>query len=128
MKERGKVELGPYTKIPNRFFGSGLAQRLGPSASLLYLALCEHANRESNNTFKGCSDKALASETGLSPRTLCDARKRLLENELISCSREKGQSFTYALFPLPIKWVRLEDRLRKKQKPRALHAARMQVA
>jgi hypothetical protein len=128
VKARGKVEIGPYTKIPNRLFGSGIAQRIGPSASLLYLALCEHANRESANTFKGSSDRALASETGISPRTLCDARKKLVEYRLITCSREKGQSFMYTLFPLPLEWVPLADRLRPKQKPRALYAPRAPAA
>lgn len=123
MNEKPKVDIGPFTMIPNRFFGSGMAQRLGPSASLLYLALCEHANRGSGNTFKrGSSDNALASETGLSPRTLCDARKKLIEHDLIACSREKGQSFTYTLFPPPLKWLPLDERPRQKQKPRALHA------
>ena len=123
MKERGKVELGPYTKIPNRFFGSGLAQRLGPSASLLYLALCEHANRESNNTFKA-SDRALASETGLGTRTICNARKRLCEHGLVTFTRPEGQSYNYTICNVSLQWVPLAKRPRTKRKPRALHAQR----
>ena len=68
---KGGVDVGPYTvKIPNRFFGSGMAARLGCSASLVYLALWDHANRNSN-TFKA-SDRALASDTGLGTRTICN--------------------------------------------------------
>ncbi len=96
MNEKGTVDVGPYTKIPNRFFGSGTAANLGCSASLVYLALLEHANRNSSNTFKA-SDRAIASETGLGTRTICNARKRLSERGLISISRPEGQSYTYTV-------------------------------
>jgi hypothetical protein len=119
----GKVDVGSYTKIPNKFFGSGTAAKLGCSASLVLLALCEHANRENSNTFKA-SDRALASETGLGTRTICDARKKLEEHKLISCSREEGQSYVYTLPVFSFNWVRLENRLRSKRKPRAIHATR----
>jgi hypothetical protein len=117
------VEIGPYSKMPNKFFSSGTASTLGPAASLVLLALCEHANRDGENTFKA-SDKALASETGYSPRKICDARKRLIELGLISCSRQEGQGFEYTLPPYSFNWVRLENRLRRKRKPRALYSSR----
>lgn len=123
MNETGKVDVGPYTKIPNRFFGSGMAAKLGCSASLVYLALCEHANRHSSNTFKA-SDRALASETGLGTRTICDARKRLCERGLISISRLEGQSYTYTICKPSLEWVPLAQRLRTKRKPRALYTLR----
>ena len=72
----GKVEIGSYSKMPRMFFGSGTAASLGPSAALLILALCEHANRNNSNTFKA-SDRALASDTGCAPRTICDSRKKI---------------------------------------------------
>ena len=81
---------------PNRFFGSGMAARLGPSAAFIYLALCDQANRNSNVSFKA-SEKALASETTIAPRTICNARKKLIEFGLISCKREKGRSHVYTL-------------------------------
>jgi hypothetical protein len=117
------VEIGPYSKMPSKFFSSGTASSLGPSASLVFLALCEHANRHQCNSFKA-SDKALASETGCGPRTICDARKRLIEHGLISCSREEGQSNVYTLPTYSFEWVRLEERPRQKRKPRALYAPR----
>jgi hypothetical protein len=117
------VEIGLYSKMPSKFFGSGTASSLKPSASLVFLALCEHANRVGENTFKA-SDKALASETGLGPRTICDARKRLVERKLVSCSRQEGQSYVYTLPAFSFDWVRLEDRPRRKRKPRAIHATR----
>ena len=101
------VDIGPYTKIPNKFFGSGTAAKLGCSASIVFLALCEHANRAENNTVKA-SDRALASETGLGPRTICDARKRLCECRLISFSRAEGQSYIYTIPKLSLEWVPLE--------------------
>jgi hypothetical protein len=117
------VEIGPYFKMPNKFFGSGTAQIIGPSASLLFTALHEHANREGKNIFK-TSDKALASETALSTRTICDARKKLVEKQLITCSRNSGQSFIYTLSSLKLQWLPLAERPRLKRQPRALHAAR----
>jgi len=118
-----QVEIGPYSKMPSKFFGSGTASRLGASASLVFLALCEHANRDGSNTFKA-SDRALASETGLGPRTICNARKKLIESSLISCIRENGQSFTYTILAQALKWTPLNERLRPKKKPRAIHASR----
>ena len=91
VKGKQPVDIGPYTQIPNRFFGSGMAARLGPSAGFIYLALCDHANRNGSVSFK-VSDKALASDTTIAPRTICTARKKLIEYGLISCKREKGQS------------------------------------
>jgi|ERR1035437_5572652 hypothetical protein len=123
MTTTGKVDIGPYSKIPNKFFGSGTAAKLGKTASLLFLALCEHANRVSSNTFK-VSDRALASETGLGTRTICDARKRLNEYGLISNSRSEGQSYNYTLPKLLLQWVPLEKRPRIKRKPRAIYAQR----
>jgi hypothetical protein len=120
------VEIGPFSKVPSKFFGSGTASSLGASASLVFLALCEHANRNSSNTFKA-SDRALASETGLGTRTICDARKRLIEHDLISCSRENGQSFNYTIPTQSLEWVPLKQRLRAKRKPRAIHALRAAV-
>jgi hypothetical protein len=123
-KRPGKVEIGRYSKMPRMFFGSGKASSLGPSAALVFLALCEHANRNNSNTFKA-SDRALASDTGLGTRTICDARKRLEEFALISCSAQKGQSFVYTLLNYLFEWIRLEERPRKRRKPRANQANRM---
>jgi hypothetical protein len=122
-KRQGTVEIGPFTKIPCKFFGSGTAASLRPSAALLFLVLCEHANRNNSNTFK-TSDRALASETSLGNRTICDARKRLKEHGALSFSRSEGESYTYTLPEFSLKWIPLADRPRQKRKPRALHASR----
>lgn len=113
-----KVDVGPYTPIPNRFFGSGLAAKLGCSASLLYIVLWDHANRKSSNTFS-VSDRALASDTGLGTRTICDARKCLCEYGLITFVRPEGRSYTYTLFKPSLEWVPIKERPRTKLKPRA---------
>ncbi len=117
------VNIGPFTQIPSKFFSSGVASSLGHPASLVLLALCEHANRHEANRFKA-SDKALASETGYGSRTICDARKRLVEHGLISCSRENGESHVYELRAYSFSWAPLEKRGRQKRKPRALFATR----
>jgi hypothetical protein len=119
--EKHSVDIGQFTKIPNRLFSSGTARDLKPSATLLYVALCDHANRNGSNTFKA-SDKALASDTTLSPRTICDARKKLIEKKMIAITREKGQSYFYTL-PIPeLDRVPLAKRPRLKLQPRAYHA------
>jgi len=119
------VDIGPFARFPNKLFGSGMARKIGISACVLYFALCENANRnrEPSNTFKA-SDKALASETGLSPRTLRDARIKLYENRLVSYSREPGQSYIYTLIRQELKWLPRSERPRLKQKRRAMAAAR----
>jgi hypothetical protein len=119
------VEIKPFTKIPNKFFGSGTAATLGPSASITYFALCEHANRKGDLTFRA-SDKALASDTGLGTRTICDARKKLMEKRLITCKRVPGQSFVYTLIALLLKWAPASDRPRNKLQPRALYTQNQQ--
>jgi DNA-binding transcriptional ArsR family regulator len=120
-RRRGKVEIGLYSMMPRMFFGSGAASGLGCSAALVFLALCEHANRNNSNTFR-VSDRALASDTGLGPRTIFVARKRLAERGLISCSRQEGRSFFYTLPVFSFDWIRLEDRPRQKRKARAYYA------
>ncbi len=117
----GSVEIGPFTKIPNRLFGSGMARMLKPSATLLYLALCDHGNRHGDNIFKA-SDRALASDTTLSPRTICNARKRLVESGLITCAREQGQSYSYVLLVPTLTWKPMAERQRPKLSPRGYYA------
>jgi hypothetical protein len=125
MTQKPKLDIGHWARFPNKFFGSGMARKVGTSASVLYFALCENANRnrEPSNTFKA-SDRALASETGLSPRTMRDVRTKLLENGLVSYSRDPGQSYTYTLLRQELKWLKRSERPRPKQKPRAMAAAK----
>lgn len=120
------VEIGLYSKMPSKFFGSGTAASLGVSPAFLFLALCEHANRNESNTFRA-SDNALASDTGLSPRTICDARKTLIERGMILCSRGEGQSFSYTIIAQSFRWVPLAERPRQKRKPRSIHASRVRI-
>jgi len=119
---RQALDIGGYAKFPNRLFGSGMAARLGPSATLIYLALCDHANRKSEMSFSA-SDNALAGDTGIAPRTIFNARKKLIEYGLISCEREKGRSHIYTLLKPSWEWKPLKERPRRTLKPRALHAS-----
>jgi hypothetical protein len=112
----GTIQIGPFSKIPNKFFGSGTAARVGVSAGFLFLALCEVANRKAATSFS-VSDRTLAADTGLATRTICDARKKLIQ-----CSREKGRSFTYSLGEYALEWIAVKDRPRTTRKARALHA------
>ena len=122
-RKRG-VDLGFFSKFPCRLFGSGLAQKLGASACVLYVALCEHANRNDSNTFTA-SDKTLAWETALSPRTIKHVRVKLLENRLVQYSRQPGQNYTYTLVRQKLAWFKPKDRPpRLKLKPRGIAARR----
>jgi len=108
---------------PRMFFGSGTAASLGPPATVLFLALCEHANRKGENTFK-VSDNSLAADSSYSPRTICDARKLLQERGLITCSRADGASYVYTLQAYSFEFIRVENRRRKKKLPRANYGTR----
>jgi hypothetical protein len=112
-----KPDIGSFAKVPSKFFGSGTAAKVGPAAALLYLAPHEHSNRKNALTFTA-SSRALAADTGLSERTICGARKKLMGAGLISCTRGKGESFTYTLLPQEQKWVPMKDRPRQKRKAR----------
>ena len=122
--DRGRqpVDIGPYARFPNRLFGSGMGARLGPSAGYIYFALLDHANRNGELRFSA-SDKALAGDTRVAPRTICNARKKLIEYGLISCEREKGRSHVYTLLKPSWDWKPLKERHRRTLKPRALHAS-----
>ena len=121
-QRRQPIEIGPYARFPNKFFGSGMAARLGPSAGYIYLALCDHANRHGDISFSA-SDKALASDTRIAPRTICNARKKLIEYGLISCEREKGRSHVFTLLKPSWDWKPLKERYRRTLEPRAYHAS-----
>jgi DNA-binding transcriptional ArsR family regulator len=126
-KRAGRVELGPYFTVPKVLIQSGIAGRIGPYATVVYIALCEHANRgkrEDQNTFS-VSDRALAADTGIAERTIRNHRTKLVEQGLISCRRDTGQSYIYTILLLPSEWVPIKDRPRKKRKRRALHASRL---
>lgn len=120
-ESRRTVDLGPFTKIPNKLFGSGKAAALGPSATLLYVALCEQANRAANTVFS-ISDRSLAADTGLAARTICDARKRLQEQKMLSVTRQNGRSYSYSLFKCDLLWIQRTERQRPTRKPRAKYA------
>lgn len=123
------VDVGLFARFPNKFFGSGMARKLGPSATVLYIALCENANRnrEPSNTF-GARDRDLAWETGLSPRTIRNVRIRLLENRLVEYRREPGQKYIYTLLRPELRWFKLAERPpRQKLRPRGIAAARAKL-
>jgi hypothetical protein len=115
------VDLGKFFQVPRNFFGSGVGAKLGPSTALVYVALCEAANRDwpkGSNTFT-VSDRTLAADTGLSPRTIHDSRKRLMEARLVTCERKEGCSFTYTLQAQTLTAVPRKLRPRQEKQPRA---------
>lgn len=126
-QRHASVDIGDYARFPNKLFGSGLARKLGPSATLLYLVLCEAANRNSKG-LNTCSvrDDQLAWETGLGTRTIRDKRTKLVESGLVQIHREPGQKYIYTLLPQDLKWLKVKDRApRQKKQPRGMHAQRV---
>ena len=118
------VDVGPrFFMVPGQLFGSGLAQTLGSTATLLYVALWENANRQKrpSNTF-GTTVRKLSSETGLGPRTIRDARNRLIEKGLLRCTRGAGEKFEYTLLPQNLKWTPVDERPRALKRPRAMQS------
>src|ERR1700733_2272223 len=111
------IEIGGFTKIPYRLFSSGEAARLTPSVALLLIALFDHANRNRGLTFR-VSDRTLAADTNLAPRTICDGRKRLIERKWLLCSRNPGQSYQYILQIPELVWVPQKARPRGQCRPR----------
>jgi DNA-binding transcriptional MocR family regulator len=95
-----------------------MAADLGPTAALLYLALCDHANRAGGNKFK-VSDRALAADTGIAERTILEARKAILARGLITYERQPGKSHEYTLIIPTLTWKAQKERPRQKKKPRA---------
>ena len=120
--EAANRDLGPYFAVPKGFIRGGVAARLGPSAALVYVALCEHRNRDRKKALS-VSDRALAADTGVAERTICGIRAKLAAEKLITYSRSNGASHTYTLLPVPPTWVPIADRPRRKREPRARGAA-----
>jgi hypothetical protein len=107
----------------NELFGSGLAAKLRSSAGWTYTALCNHANRKQSATFN-VADSTLASDTGLAPRTIIEARKKLLAFGLIECAIFPGRSAVYTMKSFPLEWIPVKDRPRSKCKPRGNTSAK----
>jgi hypothetical protein len=123
-------EVGPYFIVPKGLIQSGIAARIGPHATAVYVALCEHANRgkrENQNTFP-VSDRALAADTRVAERTIRDIRTKLIEEHLVTCVRKAGNSYTYTLISVQRTWVPVKDRPRQPKKRRALHAPKPAAA
>jgi hypothetical protein len=119
--------LGPYFITPKGLFQNGIAARIGASAVTIYVALCEQANRKNGNVVS-ISDRSLASDTGVSERTIREIRPNLCRERLVSFNREPGHSYTYTLFPVELApRIPVKERPRQPKKPRALYAERRDV-
>lgn len=122
------VDIGGFFKVPNRLFGSGLAAKLGVSVTVVYVSLCDAANRKSSLSFS-VSDETLSANTGLGKSTIRSARKTLVEVGLITYTMKAGSSAEYWLKTPELKWTPIKDRKRPPKKPRgrAFEAAALTV-
>lgn len=122
------VDIGGFFKVPNRLFGSGLAAKLGVSVTVVYVSLCDVANRKGSRSFS-VSDETLSADTGLGKSTIRSARKTLAEAGLISYAMNAGSSAEYSLKTPEMKWNPVKNRKRTPKKPRgrAFEAAAVRV-
>lgn len=112
-----KIQIGPYFQMPYRLFSSGLAARLGRSAGWLYTAMLSHANDHRSMTFSA-SNKSLACDTGMSPRAIGEAKKKLRHMGLIDYISEPGCNDTYTLKKVELERIKRDERPRLKYKRR----------
>ena len=111
------VDFGPFFQVNYRLFSSGLGAKLGPSAGWLYMALCSYANDNLSMTFS-VSNKALARDTGMSPRTIGEAKKILVNHGLIECTMEPGRRVRFTMKKPDLERMTPAARPRAKHKPR----------
>ncbi len=86
----------PYFSFPQIVIRSGAWSRLRPSAKNLYVAILHEVERRSTREFSE-PDKFFAKLVGLSPRSVRDARTKLVEYGLVKIRRGVGGMYTYTL-------------------------------
>lgn len=111
------ADIGPYFRMPYRLFSSGLGAKLGPSAGWLYAALCSYANDHSSLTFS-VSNKTISSDTGMSARTIGEAKRELRERCLIEYSSKPGSRDQFTLKRPELERIKRGERTIAKKKPR----------
>ena len=82
--------------VPQFVIRSGLWARMKPSEQSLYIALCHDSERYCTRELRR-SDAEMLKLTGLSSRTLCNARKRLPELGLAHYHLQPGGKHVYTL-------------------------------
>jgi hypothetical protein len=116
-KQPETVDIGPFFQMPYRLFSSGMGAKLRPSEGWLYAALCSQANDNLSVSFS-VSSKALASDTGISPKKIGEAKRRLRELGLIDYSSKPGSKDQYTLMKPELDRIKRKERPRAKLKPR----------
>jgi len=121
-----KTGMGDFFRVPNPLHRSGIAARIGPTVTALYLGLLDQAARRNSNRF-GVSDRKLSANTGISPRTMVELRKVLVESGLIRYSTAPGHSPVYELLAFDAQEIPYENRQRAKKRARGRSAPRERV-
>lgn len=112
--------IGNFSGFPSILFRQGIAAKIGSSATVLFVCLCDHLNRKNYVQGFGVSDEQLGADTGLSTRTLRDSRRTLVTAGLITIERAPGSAYCYSIAKQPTGWVPSRERLRKKKLPRGI--------
>ena len=85
--------------VPPELFEFGHVAAIGDGAVRLYVFLCWISDRKSSRVFE-VKDSYIEEMTGLSKRSMSNARKQLSGRRLTVCSRDPGGYFTYTLCDL----------------------------
>jgi hypothetical protein len=90
------VMLPQFFGVPQRLVRSGLLTRLKPAQLCLYVGLLHDSERYCTRELIR-SDQQLTALTGVSPRSLRDARIKLQEHGLIQYQLHPGRRCTYVI-------------------------------
>jgi len=93
------VRLPRWFGVAPELFELGHVAAIGDGAVRLYFLLCWMSDRKSSRRFE-IKDSHIAKMTGLSKRSLSNARKQLSGRGLAVCSRDQGGHYTYTLCDL----------------------------
>ena len=75
---------------------SGLWRKMKPGEKDLYVYLLEESERRCTREI-GATDAQMTALIGTASRTLCNARKKLVEYGLVTCKAGQGNRYTYAI-------------------------------
>lgn len=82
--------------FPHFVIRSGVWAEMKPSEQSLYVCLLHESERCSTREIQR-TDSSVCLLTGLSSRTLCNARKKLQERGLLVCRRAHGNIYIYTI-------------------------------
>jgi hypothetical protein len=90
------VMLESFFGMHQQIVRSGLWRHMKPGEKDLYVYLMYKSERYRNRELT-CTDREITEAVGTASRTLCNARKKLIEQGLIKCERSAGGKYRYVI-------------------------------